>query len=337
MNYDGIIIGGGIAGLQAAVQLGRYGHKVLVIDAGYGRSTLCARYHNVLGFPDGVSGEELRKTGRKQAQALGVEFADGLAIRAAGNLDTGFRVGIRRLAQQESGGNHPLAAHEPGGRGLSAEAEADPDTEYTGSTLLLATGVMDRFPELPGLRECLGHTIYVCPDCDSHEVAGRRTVVLGAGDPGARMALTLRPRTDKLTLLNHERKPISPAVQQELDLAGIQTIPGPIAAIQAEEGGRLVRVQLEDGRTVEAERGFLAFGGNAVHSDLAVQLGAERMENRHVLADPRSKETNIPGVYAAGDIGVHAEQLTVAMGEGAMAAIWMNKAIEAKKRKSQQG
>ncbi|MEC0247881.1 FAD-dependent oxidoreductase, partial [Paenibacillus chitinolyticus] len=108
MTYDSIIVGGGIAGLQAAIQLGRYGHRVLVIDAGYGRSTLCANYHNVLGYPDGISGEELRRTGRGQAEALGVAFAEGLAVRLAGSLESGFRVGMRKLLPDERGGRHPL-------------------------------------------------------------------------------------------------------------------------------------------------------------------------------------------------------------------------------------
>ena len=73
-QYDSMIVGGGIAGLQAAIQLGRYEHRVLVIDAGYGRSTLCKSYHNLLGWPDGVSGEELRRLGRLQAEKLGVTF-----------------------------------------------------------------------------------------------------------------------------------------------------------------------------------------------------------------------------------------------------------------------
>ncbi|MDF2814754.1 MAG: FAD-dependent pyridine nucleotide-disulfide oxidoreductase, partial [Paenibacillus sp.] len=73
-DADGIIVGGGIAGLQAALQLGRYGYRVLVIDAGRGRSTLCRSYHNILGWPDGISGAELRRLGKQQAQAVGVKF-----------------------------------------------------------------------------------------------------------------------------------------------------------------------------------------------------------------------------------------------------------------------
>jgi thioredoxin reductase len=82
-NYDCMIIGGGIAGLQAAIQLGRYSvHNVLVIDAGYGRSTLCRQYHNLLGFPEGISGEELRSRGRTQAKSYGVKFVQDTVIEA---------------------------------------------------------------------------------------------------------------------------------------------------------------------------------------------------------------------------------------------------------------
>ncbi len=80
MSYDCIIIGGGIAGLQGAIQLGRYEHKVLVIDSNYGRSTLCKTYHNILGWPDGVSGPELRRIGRQQAESTGVEFLEDEAV-----------------------------------------------------------------------------------------------------------------------------------------------------------------------------------------------------------------------------------------------------------------
>src|SRR5690625_4963126 len=82
MTYDSIIVGGGIAGLQAAIQLGRYNHRVLVIDKGEGRSTLCRNYHNLLGWPEGISGQELRHLGRVHASRLGVEFLEGEVLEA---------------------------------------------------------------------------------------------------------------------------------------------------------------------------------------------------------------------------------------------------------------
>jgi thioredoxin reductase (NADPH) len=295
--YDCIIVGGGIAGMQAAIQLGRYAsHKVLVVDASIGRSSLCRSYHNVLGWPDGISGEELRRLGRMQAGRLGVEFAEDKVIEAEKTLD-GFRL-----------------------KGLNG-------AEYSARTLLLATGVMDRFPEVPGLVPCLGMTVYVCPDCDGFEVRGKRTVVLGSGEAGAHMALTLWPQTQQLVYVNHEKKPVDPVLLDRLRVKGISYYEDAIGSVVVKDDGRFEGVVLHTGETIEGERGFIAFGGNEVRTDLAKQLGVERMENRHVITDSRTQKTNVPGVWCAGDIGVHAEQLTIAMGEGSTAAIWMHKEL----------
>lgn len=305
--YDCIIIGGGIAGLQGAIQMGRYKHRVLVIDKGRGRSTLCRSYHNVLGWPDGISGPELRRLGRLQAERLGVEFAES-EVTGASRTPDGFAL------QLDSGQRAPQAA-----------------------TLLLATGIMDRFPPLEGLECCLGETVYVCPDCDGYEVSGRETVVMGSGEVGASMALTLRYWTSTLTYINHEADsaPLSGKTADQLKEAGIAYLPQPIAEIVSDApSGRLQGVKLEGGRMLTAERGFIAFGGNQVHSGLADQLGIERLENKHIVTDPRSKQTNVPGIWAAGDVGVHSEQVTIAMGEGSQAAIWIHKELLQRKRQT---
>ncbi|OCT10687.1 pyridine nucleotide-disulfide oxidoreductase [Paenibacillus pectinilyticus] len=298
-HVDSIIVGGGIAGLQAAIQLGRYEHKVLVIDAGYGRSTLCRSYHNILGWPDGVSGEELRRLGRLQAEKLGVMFVQDEVVQAVakGKIGDGFELWGKS------------------GRG------------YEARTLLLATGLLDRMPELPQLKECLGLTVYVCPDCDGYEIRGRSTIVMGSGDAGAAMALKLRWRTDKLTYVNHQQCAVRSKFLNEMQEKGIHYVAKDIANIIVDAPGSFAGVMLTDGERLQAERGFIAFGGNEVKSDLARQLGADRMENRHIMTDPRSKMTSVPFVWAAGDVGVHAEQVTIAMGEGSQAAIWMNKAL----------
>ncbi|MDF2668297.1 MAG: pyridine nucleotide-disulfide oxidoreductase [Paenibacillus sp.] len=303
LDADGIIVGGGIAGLQAALQLGRYGHRVMVIDAGYGRSTLCRSYHNILGWPNGVSGTELRRLGRQQAEAVGVRFADDLIVQAS-----------------------PLDA---AGTGFALTGQADGGRVYTGRTLLLATGILDRFPVLEGLERCLGKTIYVCPDCDGYEIRGKRTLVLGSGEVGAQMALVLKHWTDELVYVNHEQAVISPEAAKELDRQHIACVSEPIERILETNDGSFEGVLLSASRRIIAgERGFIAFGGNRVHSLLAEQLGVERLENRHIVTDPRTKMTNITNVWAAGDVAVHAEQVTIAMGEGSQAAIWMNKALQ---------
>ncbi|WP_274363498.1 NAD(P)/FAD-dependent oxidoreductase [Paenibacillus thermotolerans] len=297
--YDSIIVGGGIAGLQAAIQLGRYRRTVVVIDREDGRSTLCRSYHNVLGYPEGVSGEWLRQSGRKQAAAYGVQFVAAEAAEAERHKDGIFTVACRK-----------------GGR-------------YAARSVLLATGVKDRIPEVPGLRPCLGLTVYICPDCDGYEIRGKRTLVLGSGNAGAGMALELMyHKPAGITLINHERIAATPELEAKLAQAGIETVPGPIEHIVhngPEHVGTFAGVRLKDGTAIEAERAFIAFGGNEVRSDLAAKLGVERMENKHIATDSRSKMTNVPGVWAAGDVAVHSQQLTIAMGEGLQAAIWMHK------------
>lgn len=295
---DCIIIGGGIAGLQAAIQLGRYSaYDVLVIDRGTGRSTICKSYRNILGWPDGVSGEELRGRGRLQAESVGVTFAAD---------------DIRKAERDES--EYFVLTGKDGVR-------------YRTKTLLLATGVMDRFPQLPGLMSTLGTSVFVCPDCDGYEIQDRKTVVMGSGDPGASMAVLLSERTQDIIYINHEGEPVSSEHMSQLADLGIPYIEKKVSEIR-EEGGILSAVVLEDGSIVPAERGFISFGGNMIHSELAEQLGAELEHNRHVKTDPRSKMTSVESLWAAGDLGVHSELTTVAMGEGAMAAIWINKTLK---------
>lgn len=298
MVQDCIIVGGGIAGLQAAIQLGRYSaYDVLVIDAGEGRSTLCRNYHNILGWPQGISGEELRKRGREQAESFGIRFVQDRVITAARTGDGSIRL------TGEAGG------------------------EYETSTLLLATGVSDRIPDIPGLIPTLGSSVYICPDCDGYEIQGKLTIVMGAGDAGANMALILAERTSTLTYVNHEASRVSPQLLEQLRLAKISYIEAAIAEVRQAAEGQIEQVVLKNGTVLLAERGFIAFGGNRVHSELAEQLGAKLSSNGHVESDPRSKQTSIDHVWVAGDVVLHAEQATVAMGEGAIAAIWINKAL----------
>ncbi len=298
MLYDAIIIGGGIAGLQAAIQLGRYGRATLVLDAEDGRSVLCRSYHNVLGWPEGVSGQHLRDLGRRQAEQLGIEFRLGT---------------VNRVERQEDG--------------WAVQEEESSGAVYYGKRLLLATGIKDRLPKLEGLVECLGESIYICPDCDGFEVKGRATLVIGSGEAGAAMALTLRYWTDNIIVVEQTLEPTG-REQRRAKLAehGIRYADSPVQHLHA-NGGQLTGVTLLSGEHIAVSHAFMAMGGNRVRSELAMQLGAEVADNGHVWTDPRTKMTSVPHVWAAGDIGIHSEQLAIAMGEGAQAAIWMHKSL----------
>ncbi|RAK18457.1 thioredoxin reductase [Anoxybacillus vitaminiphilus] len=300
--YECIIIGGGIAGLQAAIQLGRYRHHVLVVDSNNGRSNLCRAYHNVLGWPDGVSGETLRALGRKQAARLNIHFVEDEIIDAEKKEDLFF-------LQGKSG------------------------CHYLGERILLATGVKDRIPPITNLLPCLGTSVYVCPDCDGYEVTNKKVIVLGAGITGANMAITLLYWTKNMIYINHDGEDLSLNLKSELRQQQIQYIREPIEEVLLNKEGQFSGVRLQSGIELSAERGFIAFGSNKVNTELAKRLGVERLENKHIPTDPRTKQTNIENVWAAGDIGVHSELVPLAMAEGAQAAIWIHKSILNLKKK----
>lgn len=299
-KFDAVIVGGGIAGLQAAIQLGRYEHETLVIDSDRGRSNLCLCYHNLLGWPEGISGQELRAIGKQQAERLGVNFLQ----------DTVSDVREEREGFLISTSEYSL---------------------FSTSCILLATGVVDRIPaKFTDLYPCLGLSVFICPDCDGYQVKGKRTLVLGTGNPGANMALTLSYWTGELTYINHELRGVDPDLQVLLAEKNIKYVHQSVDRVLSYDG-TFNGVVLQDGSRIEAEYAFFAFGGNKVKSELAKGIGVELHHNKHILVDGRTKMTNIPGVWAAGDVVAHSEQVAVAMGEGLQAAIWMHKKIIGKK------
>lgn len=295
-TYECIIVGAGIAGLQAAIQLGRYMHDVLVIDSENGRSNLCRGYHNMLGWPDGVSGQTLRDLGRKQAKSLDIEFMNDLVIGA----EKKDKLFLLRTKQGK---------------------------EFQARTLLLSTGIKDRIPEIKHIEPCLGISIYVCPDCDGYEVKDKHVLLLGSGSTGANLALTLTYWTKKITFINHDAKQLDEALLQKLEQNQIPIINEQIEEIMTENESIFKGVILKSGQMVSGDRGFIAFGGNVVHSELASQLGVERLENKHIVVNPRTKETNVTNVWAAGDVVAHSEQVTIAMADGCQAAIWIHKRL----------
>lgn len=292
---DCIIVGGGIAGLQAAIQLGRYLHKVVVIDSNQGRSTLCKCYHNILGWPDGISGEDLRKLGKKHAEKYGVIF---------------MKDKVKSLKKEAD----------------IFQIITEKNSMFQAKTIFLATGLVDHLPKVKHLTDFLGTFIYVCPDCDGYEVSGKKTVVLGSGNAGANMAITLSYWTNDLIFVNHDKAEVDSKKLKNLVDHNIKFINEPIEEIIYQEN-RFLGVLLKNNEIIEAERGFIAFGGNKLNNELAEQVGITLSQNKHVLVNPRTKQTNVDGVWAGGDLAVHSEQVTIAMGDGSQAAIWIHKKL----------
>ncbi|PLS17169.1 pyridine nucleotide-disulfide oxidoreductase [Bacillus sp. M6-12] len=296
-QLDCIIIGGGLAGLQAAIQLGRYEHETLVIDSNSGRSTLCHCYHNILGYPNGVSGDELRRLGREHASQYNISFTEDFAVEL----------------QQD---------------GDSFTVKTKSQKSFSAKTILMATGIKDNIPPIKNLTSCLGNTVYLCPDCDGYEIKNKRTIVLGSGNAGAGMAAGLAYWTNDLIFINHNSASVDASLIDKLKQNNIKYIDSAIKEVIVEDGSSFKGVMLEDGGTVEADRGFIAFGGNKVNTELAKQIGLQiDEENKHVIVNPRTKETSVSGIWAAGDMTVHSEQAAIAMGDGLQAAIWIHKAL----------
>ncbi|GMA58353.1 thioredoxin reductase [Alicyclobacillus sacchari] len=269
--------------------------QVAVIDGGYGRSTLCRAYHNLLGWPEGVSGATLRARGRQQSEAYGVTWVEDW---------------VETILNHE----HSFEVHTRTGKNLS------------GLRLLLATGILDNLPDIPGLSACLGISVYVCPDCDGYEVRGQKTVVLGQGKAGAQMALALTYWQPQLVYIDHGATPLPTDLSHALQQHGIKRLQAQAKRIH-ENGGQLHAIEFTDGSSLEVERAFVAFGHNTVHSELAQQIGVSLHHNKHILVDARTKATSVPFVWAAGDVVAHSEQVSIAMGDGSQAAIWMHKSL----------
>ncbi|MDC3416895.1 NAD(P)/FAD-dependent oxidoreductase [Aquibacillus salsiterrae] len=296
MIYDCAIVGGGIAGLQAAIQLGRYNHDVIVIDAkSNGRSNLCQCYHNMLGWKEGVSGQNLRDIGTDQAKSLGVAFHDA-SVKTVEKEANQFRI-------SDDNGNI-----------------------YQAKRLLFSTGVKDNIPHFPKLYPCLGKSVYICPDCDGHEIKGKKTIVMGSGKAGVGMALTLTYFSNDLLYVNHGEEKLEPNHQAKLKQHNISYYEANIKDILADQG-QFHGVILDDGSQLHANHSFIAFGGNEVKSELAASLGVELHRNKHILVNPRTQMTSVENVWAAGDVVAHSEQVTIAMGDGMQAAIWIHKTL----------
>jgi thioredoxin reductase (NADPH) len=285
---DCLIIGGGPAGLTAAIYLARFHLDVLVVDAGNSRALWIPCTRNHAGFPEGISGEELIARMKAQARRYGA------AIETER---------VTRLDRSESG----FCA--TGGSG-SARAR----------TVLLATGTANRRPPMDESLhdEALARgLIRYCPICDGYEVTDKKVAVIGSGAHGVAEAIFLRGFTADITLIApHDAHCLAAEDQAQLKSLGIATVDGPCHAVAA----------LDEAIVVETPHGHHTFDsvypalGSDVHTELAGQIGvALSGETGCILVDAHQR-TSVPGIYAAGDVVIGLDQISHAMGEGGVAA-----------------
>ena len=287
-HLDCLVIGGGPAGLTAAIYLARFHLKLKVVDEGRSRAGQIPCTHNHAGYPDGISGQELIARMKTQAQKYGASIE---AER------------VTRLDRTE----HGFEAVWGGGRATS-------------TTVLLATGVRNRRPPMDEdlHDEALARgLIRYCPICDGYEVTDRKVGVIGSGRHGVAETLFLRGYTSDLTLIAPD-KALDLDSDDRANLAnlGIRTVDGPCQAVAIEEDAVVVA-------TKEGEHRFDSIYpalGSDVHSELAHQVGARLAPETGCITVDDHQRTSVPGLYAAGDVVIGLDQISHAMGEGGVAA-----------------
>jgi len=285
-TYDVVIVGGGPAGLSAALLLGRCRFRVLVVDAGRPRNRRVLHMHGFLGR-DGAAPGELLSAGRREIRRYGVALLDG-EVTTAERTDSGFVVTL---------------------------AEG---TRIAAGRLLLATGVRDPLPEVPGIEALYGRSVFHCPFCDGWEARDRPLALYGRGGGAARFAEKLTRWSHDLVLLTDGPSHLRPADRAALDRLGVVVRREKIARL-AGRGGRLQRICFTNGD--ELPREVLFFGSRPQQScSLARELGVRFTEHGMVQA-ARLQDTHVPGLYVAGDACRDVQLAIVAAAEGAKAAV----------------
>jgi thioredoxin reductase (NADPH) len=284
--YDCLVIGAGPAGLTAAIYLTRFHLALKVIDSGESRAAWIPCTHNHAGYPDGINGKELLGLMRAQAQKYGASIATGRVTRLD-RVEGGFR------AEWGAG-------------------------SVTARTVLLATGVRNRRPpmDLDLHDEALARgLVRYCPICDGYEVTDRKVGVIGSGGHGVAEAVFLRSFTADITLIAPDKAHmLSDADRATLADYGIETVDGPCHAVAAHENCIVVDTA-EGHHTFDSVYPAL---GSDTRVELAQQLGCALLEG-NIKVDSHQR-TNVPGVYAAGDVVLGLDQISHAMGEGGVAA-----------------
>ena len=284
--YDVVIVGGGAAGLNAALVLGRARRRVAVIDGGAPRNAPAAHMQGFLSR-DGMPPAELLAAGRAEVTGYSVEIFDDQVV----TIEPGFVV---RLA---------------GGQVV------------TGRRILVATGVGDELPDIPGVRERWGRDLLHCPYCHGWEVRDEALGVLGTHPMSVQHAQLVRQWSDDVAFFAHTYE-LTSAEQSQLEARGIQIVLGEVARLVVDED-RLTGVELTDGRVIARAAVFIR-PGNLPHADgLLGGLGCE-LDSAGFATVDATGHTSTAGVWAAGNVVDPRAQVITSAGAGSAAAIAIN-------------
>lgn len=295
--YDVVIVGGGPGGLSAALALGRGRKRVLLCDSGPRRNAAATHIHNFV-TRDGTPPEEFRAVGRQQL----AEYPNVTVVSERVSRVTGTR-GAFEIAV---GAGHVQARR-----------------------LLLCTGMVDEMPAIPGFRELWGHAIFQCPYCHGWEIRDRRWgYFVRAFDPHhfKAFSLLLRGWTRDVVVFTNGVVDAPEAALQALSAAGVRLETQPVARLVG-QGGKLEAVELSDGTSVPCDALFTHPAQRQV--ELVSALGVALEDDGFVRVDPMTRETSVPGVYAAGDLATRMQGAIMAAATATQAATMINMELTA--------
>jgi thioredoxin reductase (NADPH) len=291
-HLDCLIIGGGPAGLTAALYFARFRRRFMLVDAGHSRAAWIPTSHNLPFFAEGISGADVLKRQREHAQHYGARIVSG-----------------RVTALRKDGGC------------FAAAIEADDDTtELRASRVLLASGAMDVEPCLPNVPDAVQRgLVRYCPICDGYESRDRRIAVLGHGASGlGEASFVARTYSDDVTLLTlGEPMNLSAEQREEVAKHRIKIVEPPITSLRTESGS-VVALCAGGGKPMQFDVLYAALGLHP-RTELALALGAEHDDRGNLVVDDHN-QTTVRGLYAAGAIVRGLDQIVVAMGHAAVAA-----------------
>jgi thioredoxin reductase len=290
---DCIIVGGGPAGLNAAVVLGRCRRKVLLFDSGTYRNQYSHGVHNYLTRDDLLPGD-LLKIAHKEVDKYGAKMVKKKVVNARKNSQGIF------VVKDEDG------------------------LLYHAKKLLIATGLRDKLPEIPGFKEFYGKAVYHCPYCDGWEVKDKEVGIYARNKNGYELALALKCWTNNVTLYTDGRNLLKPAEVESLTANGVKIISYPFSHLEGGEKS-LKYIHFKNGEKRHCDAIFFV-NGFEQQCNLAETFGCE-MTKKGVVVTNRHQQTNIPGLYVAGDAAKDMHFVVVAAAEGAKAGVIINKEL----------
>ena len=293
MQFDVLIVGGGPAGLSAALILGRCHRTVLLCDVGHQRNLRSHAIHGLLGregrFPAAFLDEARAELARYKSVSVRNSLVEGITPAAEG-----------------------------------FEFFCKDGTAGRVAKVLLASGLVDELPEVAGIEPLYGISVHHCLYCDGFEYAGKPVAAYGKGDKGAELAIMMKHWISDVVACSDGTE-VSAKVARKLKEFSIPLHSEPIRSLEGADG-ELKSIQFENGKALARSGLFFSTGCHQA-SDLSKILGCKRNDKGGVVIDPKTEESSVPGIYVAGDVSRDVLLVAVAIGEGAQAAVAINKAF----------